>query len=183
MAGQISVPVAFQTIKLETVLRILMVDQMIGNATGGGCQEGRFLSRKTGSFFDTVGRELSSGEKTLLRKDNVKKSDTTSADFGCNQGIPRAMPTGSRGSRIFSTEARNPAIKDHCKDVASTYDPAALKSGVYVLTVPDAVVANRPGNDRLSDQTVLVLPLRVVDMSCCTLDRGGREKASDKRRK
>ena len=67
--------------------------------------------------------------------------------------------------------------------MASRYDPAALKSGVYVLTAPDAVVANIPGNDRLSVHTVLVLTLRVVDTSCCTLDWGGGEKASDKRRR
>ena len=50
----------------EIDLNNAMVDQIIGNANGGGIHDGVFRL-KFGSSFDMVGRLLSSGEKTLER--------------------------------------------------------------------------------------------------------------------
>ena len=45
-----------------------MVDQIIGNASGGGVHQGLRRSLKTGSLVLALGRELSNGENTRLFK-------------------------------------------------------------------------------------------------------------------
>jgi hypothetical protein len=107
---QKSVPVDCQIRTLDIVLRKVIVDQMIGNATGGGCQDGRFLSLKTGSSFDADGLELSNGENTLLRSESEKKMAETMATCGCSHGS-RGTLFGTQVSSFCASE-RKPAIKD-----------------------------------------------------------------------
>ena len=64
-AGVSKVPVVRYTRKLEYVRSIDIVLQMMGNAMGGGIQDGRSLFLNTGSFLLAEGRELSKGENTL----------------------------------------------------------------------------------------------------------------------
>ena len=123
-----NVPVVLKMMVALIALSKAMFDQMIGNAIGGGCHDGRSLSLNTVSFLSAFGLELSKGLKMRLRTlkkaiKNHTKNDLRGAS--CNDLITAGTLSSkgcgitSKGMILICIKCNMVIIKLNCTPVAA----------------------------------------------------------------
>jgi len=112
-------PRAFQTSKDDVALRIPIVDQMIGNAIGGGIQPGLLRSAISLLSPFKVGRRLSSGENIRLLNAMNRKNRKTATPSAFAGRAELTLPRTPRSFGKAKSKARRvQAMSPNCTTVA-----------------------------------------------------------------